>query len=221
MATTEKDKKRATDEEEESSAEEEEREDDDEEKEEDESSSDDDADAAAADGKGDSRALAKVSDEEQSAELDAKVEEEQEVQAAASLGTARYVLAGFFAAGMLGTYVLAKALHGLWATVANKDWFHRTLPKLAGVPDESMTTYSFIVAGVVGLLFVVRTYRKPEVRTWSDEVATELTKVKWPTKKEVSNSTIIVIVASTLATVYLALLDRLWMFITGKVYGGE
>jgi preprotein translocase subunit SecE len=43
--------------------------------------------------------------------------------------------------------------------------------------------------------------------------------VKWPTKKEVYNSTVIVIAASAIATVYLALLDRLWGFITNLIYG--
>ena len=69
------------------------------------------------------------------------------------------------------------------------------------------------------MVVVVRTYQKPEVRAWSGEVATELTKVKWPTKKEVSNSTIVVIAASAIATIYLMLLDRLWAFVTNLVYG--
>jgi preprotein translocase subunit SecE len=57
------------------------------------------------------------------------------------------------------------------------------------------------------------------VRAWADEVAAELAKVVWPSRKDVTNSTFIVIVASTIATVYLALLDRLWAFITNIVYG--
>jgi preprotein translocase subunit SecE len=65
----------------------------------------------------------------------------------------------------------------------------------------------------------MRTYRRPDVREWTDEVASELLKVKWPTKKDVTNSTIVVIAASAVATIYLALLDRLWSFVTGIVYG--
>jgi preprotein translocase subunit SecE len=231
MAKKDEDKK--TDDEESTSAKEDERdekEDERDEEEEDRSS----GDAGDADGKGapqegesdaddeGSRALARVEGDGEGklATADGEVEEEAIEVAAASLGTTRYVMAGFFAAGMLGTYVLARALHGLWSLVATKDWFHRTFPQVAGIADDTMTTYAFIFAGVVGVIFVFRTYRKPEVKEWSNEVATELTKVKWPTKKEVSNSTVIVIVASLLATVYLALLDRLWMFVTGLVYGG-
>lgn len=79
--------------------------------------------------------------------------------------------------------------------------------------------YSIVVGGIVALAFVYRTWRKPDVRTWADEVAAELQKVVWPSRKDVTNSTIIVIVASTVATIYLALLDRLWAFVTNIVYG--
>jgi preprotein translocase subunit SecE len=139
--------------------------------------------------------------------------------AAAQLGTERYVMAGFFAAGMLCAYVLGKFVHGVWAYASNKDWLSQTLPRVAAVADDDKTTYSFIIGGIAAMILVLRTYRKPDVRSWSDEVASELTKVKWPTKKEVSNSTMVVIAASAVATIYLALLDRLWGFITNLVYG--
>lgn len=139
--------------------------------------------------------------------------------AAAHLGTERYVIAGFFAAGMLLAYVTGKLIHGVWATVSNKDWFSRTLPALAAVGDDEKLTYGTIIGGIVALVIVLRTYRNSEVRTWSDEVATELAKVKWPNKKEVTNSTFVVITATTVATLYLALLDRFWAFVTNIVYG--
>lgn len=139
--------------------------------------------------------------------------------AAAQLGTERYVMAGFFAAGMLCAYVLGRFIHGVWAYASNKDWLSQTLPRVAAVADDDKTTYSFIIGGIAALILVLRIYRKPEVRSWSEEVASELTKVKWPTKKEVSNSTIVVIAASAVATIYLAMLDRLWGFITNLVYG--
>lgn len=142
-----------------------------------------------------------------------------EVQSAAQLGVERYVLAAFFASAMLGAYVLGKFFHGVWAYASNKDWFSQTLPRIAAVTDDDKTTYSFIVGGIAAVLLVLRTYRKPEVRSWSDEVASELTKVKWPTKKDVTNATMVVIAASAVATIYLALLDRLWGFITNLVYG--
>ncbi len=140
-------------------------------------------------------------------------------EAAGQLGSQRYVLAGFFAAGMLGAFVLGRAIQAIWAGLSNKDWFSTSVPRLAAVADDEKSTISLLIGAVVALVVVIRTYRKPEVRSWTDEVASELAKVKWPTRKEVWNSTVIVIAASTVATVYLALLDRLWAFITNIVYG--
>lgn len=144
---------------------------------------------------------------------------EEEEEAAGQLGSERYVLAGFFAAAMLGAFVTGRAIQTIWAGLSNKDWFSTSVPRLAAVADDEKSTISLLIGAVIALVVVIRTYRKPEVRTWTDEVASELAKVKWPTRKEVWNSTVIVIAASTVATVYLALLDRLWAFITNIVYG--
>ncbi|WP_437307563.1 preprotein translocase subunit SecE [Sorangium sp. So ce388] len=148
-----------------------------------------------------------------------EAEEEEGEAAAAQLGTERYVLAGFFASGMLLAYLLGKVVHGVWATLSNKDWFSRTLPTLAAVGDDDKTTYGMAVGGVIALVVVLRMFRNAELRTWSDEVAGELAKVKWPTKKEVTNATFVVIATTTVATLYLALLDRFWAFVTNIVYG--
>jgi preprotein translocase subunit SecE len=146
-------------------------------------------------------------------------EGEEDGAAPAQLGAERYVLAGFFAAGMLGAYILGKFIHGVWDYLANKDWFSQALPRVASVGDDEKTTISLVIGGIAALILVLRTYRKPDVRTWTDDVAGELTKVKWPTKKEVYNSTVVVIAASAIATIYLAMLDRLWGFITNLIYG--
>ncbi len=143
----------------------------------------------------------------------------EEEESAGQLGSERYVLAGFFAAAMLGGFVVGRAIESIWAAVSSKDWFSTAVPRLAAVADDDKSTISLIIGALIALVVVIRTYRKPEVRTWTDEVASELAKVKWPTRKEVWNSTVIVIAASTAATVYLALLDRLWAFITNIVYG--
>ena len=138
---------------------------------------------------------------------------------AAQLGTDRYVLAAFFASGMLIAYIIGKVIHGVWSTVSNKDWFSRTVPALASIGDDDKETYGMVIGGIIALVLVLRTYRNPEIRTWADDVASELAKVKWPTKKDVTNSTFVVITATAVATLYLALLDRFWAFVTNLVYG--
>jgi preprotein translocase subunit SecE len=139
--------------------------------------------------------------------------------AAAQLGNQRYILAAFFAGGMILAYVLGRALHGTWAYAANKDLFALRFPALAALPDDTKLTYSMLVAGVVALVAVVRTIRRPDTREWADEVSTELTKVKWPTRKDVQNSTIVVLATSAFATSYLFLLDQFWSFVTNLIYG--
>jgi preprotein translocase subunit SecE len=106
-----------------------------------------------------------------------------------------------------------------WLAASPKDWFHNTFPRLAAVPEEDKATYGILLGGLISLVVVYRTYKRPDVRAWSDEVAAELAKVVWPSRKDVTSSTFIVIVASAVATIYLALLDRLWAFITNIVYG--
>jgi preprotein translocase subunit SecE len=146
-------------------------------------------------------------------------DEGDEGMAAAQLGSDRYVLAGFFAAGMLGAYVLGRALQSAWISAASKDWFSQNLPRLTAVSDDDKGMYSILLGGLISAVLTYRTYKRPDIRTWSDEVAAELGKVVWPSRKEVTSSTFIVIVASAAATIYLALLDRLWAFVTNIVYG--
>jgi preprotein translocase subunit SecE len=146
-------------------------------------------------------------------------EEGEEGHAAAQLGSDRYVLAGFFASGMLGAYVLGRAIQSLWIWAGNRDWFSQPFPRLAAVSDDDKGMYGILIGGVVAAIVVYRSYQRPDIRTWSDEVAAELAKVVWPSRKEVTSSTFIVIVASAVATIYLALLDRLWAFVTNIVYG--
>lgn len=159
-----------------------------------------------------------ANDESQEGESEELAEGDSEQSVARQLGADRYVMAGFFALAILGGYVLGKTTQSIWANLASRDWFSRSVPSLASVSDESRTTISMALGGLVALVLVLRTYRRPDVREWTDDVASELMKVKWPTKKDVTNSTLVVIAASSFATLYLALLDRLWSFVTSIVY---
>jgi preprotein translocase subunit SecE len=142
-----------------------------------------------------------------------------EEHAVHQMGAQRYVIAAFIVATMTGAYVLGLTIHGVWAWASNRDFFALRVPALAAVADESKLTYGTIIGAFIALAYAVKQYRDPEVRTWTDDVASELTKVKWPTKKDVTNSTIVVIAASAFAMLYLFLLDRLWGFVTSLIYG--
>jgi preprotein translocase subunit SecE len=157
--------------------------------------------------------------EEQDGDQDELAADDSEEAVARQLGADRYVMAGFFAVAIIGGFVLGRTVQTLWSDLSGRDWFNRAVPALAAVSEESRTTYAMVFGGIAALLITLRTYRRPDVRAWTDDVASELMKVKWPTKKDVTSSTLVVIAASSFATLYLALLDRLWSFVTSIVYG--
>jgi preprotein translocase subunit SecE len=138
----------------------------------------------------------------------------------AQLGAQRYVLAAFFTAGIAVTFVFSKVLAAIWTRLAESAWVAQHVPFVSVLGEEERSEWSMIVAAVFGLVTIVRVYRRPLVRTWTSEVGSELAKVTWPSKKEVTNSTMVVILASAFATVFLALLDRFWGFVTDLVYKG-
>ncbi|MFO0618835.1 MAG: preprotein translocase subunit SecE [Polyangiaceae bacterium] len=154
---------------------------------------------------------------------DTEGEAEEEV-AAGQLGIGKYVFSAYLGCGFLLAFVLGKTLHDTWAHFANRDWFTKFSAKLAGIPDTdnvflNKSNISFAIGGLIALAVMIRTYRKPSTRQWTDDVTSEIVKVRWPTRKEVANSTIVVVAASLAATGYLFVLDRLWSFITNLVYG--
>jgi preprotein translocase subunit SecE len=93
------------------------------------------------------------------------------------------------------------------------------VPQLVGYTEEQRDSIGLVVGAVIGALTVIQSYRKESVRTWASEVAAELSKVTWPTREAVLNGTLVVVVASALATVYVTILDRIWSFLTTLVYG--
>jgi preprotein translocase subunit SecE len=135
------------------------------------------------------------------------------------LGAARYVLAGFFASGIAVTFLVSKIVAGGWNRLADNNWVARQVPFVSSLAEDDRSTISMLIGAVVGISATIYAYRRPDVRTWTSDVAAELAKVSWPSKKEVTNSTIVVIAAGAFATVFLALLDRFWGFVTNLVYG--
>lgn len=146
-------------------------------------------------------------------------DEVEERGAAGSLGAAKYVHAAFFAVGILAAFLGSKVLGGAWTHLAEWPAAVRAVPQLVAFSEEQRDTYCLIGGAVIGALGVLQAYRKESVRTWADEVATELSKVSWPNREAVFNGTLVVIVASMIAAVYVAVLDRFWSFLTTWVYG--
>ena len=146
-------------------------------------------------------------------------DEVDERGAAGNLGASKYVHAAFFAVGILAAFLCSKILSGAWTHLGEWPAAVRAVPQLLAFSEEQRDTYCLVGGAVLGALAVLQAYRKEGVRIWADEVATELSKVSWPNREAVTNGTLVVIVASMIAAVYVAVLDRFWGFLTTWVYG--
>ncbi len=162
------------------------------------------------------------SDDDESDDDDDDEWEDDDENAAAQMGHRRYVISGFFALWIVVAYITGQTLQAAWSWVASKDWAFEKLPQLAAVPHEgeliSRSSVSLVVGGIIAGAVVIHYYVRPDIRTWADEVAEELSKVKWPNRKEIGNHTVVVIAATLVLTLYLTLLDRFWGFVTNLIY---
>ena len=139
--------------------------------------------------------------------------------AATAMGTRRYVHAAFIAIGILISFLGGKLITLAWNNLADWSEAVRVVPQLVAYTEEARESFSLTAGAVIGALVTYRLYRKERVRGFADEVAAELTKVTWPNREAVVNGTVVVMIASAIATVYVAVLDRFWSFLTTLVYG--
>lgn len=113
-------------------------------------------------------------------------EEEEDEFLPTQLAHRRYVYATFFAIGIAVAYFASKAGFAIWHRLSQ--W----TPKV-GEPREDVITP---VAAVLSAVATFLVYRRENVRTLSDEVALELSKVEWPSRDRVRRSTTIVVAAT-------------------------
>lgn len=137
----------------------------------------------------------------------------------AVLGVDRYVHAAFFVAALIASYLAAQILGLLWSTLTGIPEAVRAVPLLLEYNEDERGTICLVIGTVVGVLSVLRYYRRPSVKGWALGVAQELGRVTWPARDTVTNGTLVVIVASLIATIYVTLLDRFWGYLTNLVYG--
>ena len=132
-------------------------------------------------------------------------------EAAASpmqLGYMRFVYAAYMAGAMLVAFLVARSGHLAWYRLGQ--W----KPELGEPRDEIV----YVTAGLVGVAVALYYWRKPESRQYANDVAEELSKVTWPSRKEVTNSTTVVLFYTLFATVFFALMDQFWKYVTDKIY---
>jgi preprotein translocase subunit SecE len=127
------------------------------------------------------------------------------------LGAKRFVYAAYFA-GAIGIAFLT-------SKVASLVWFKlQSWKPVIGEPrDEIIMPLAALIGAGAALYFWYRT----RARQLAEEVAAEMSKVTWPSRTEVTNGTFVVIVTTIVSTVFFALMDKFWGFVTNLVYGGS
>jgi preprotein translocase subunit SecE len=114
----------------------------------------------------------------------------------------KWVHVMFAIAGVLAAWLLTKC--GEWA------WSY------FGKPNE---LYIGVGAVVVAGIATVVAWKNEQVFTLASEVAGELRKVTWPSRKETLSSTIIVIITTIVASLLLGVFDATWSWVTRMIYG--
>lgn len=125
------------------------------------------------------------------------------------LGHRRFVYAAYFAGAIAVAFMSSKLIALGWAKLSN--W----KPQLGEPKDEIVMP----IAAVLGALAAVYYWYRTRARQLAEQVAEELSKVTWPSRTEVTNSTVVVIVTTIVSTIFFALMDRFWSFVTNLVYG--
>jgi preprotein translocase subunit SecE len=118
-----------------------------------------------------------------------------------TLGLERWVQFGFVVLAILTFFLSDKLINFVWGYFAQ--------------PQSAMVTG---ISAIVGILTGFLAYRHPKVGPLAHEVANELSKVTWPSRRETWYSTVVVIIVSIIAALYLGVFDALWSGFTDLIY---
>jgi len=120
----------------------------------------------------------------------------------------RFVYAAYMGGAMIIAFLVTKIGHAAWYKLGQ--W----KPEF-GEPRDEWVIGPAILVGIVTAVYY---WRKPEAKQYATEVAEELSKVTWPSRKEVTSSTAVVVATTLVMTAFFALMDQFWRFVTDKIY---
>jgi preprotein translocase subunit SecE len=133
-----------------------------------------------------------------------------EIASPQQLGTQRFVYAAYFAGAIGIAFIMSKALDFAWYRA-------QSYRPAIGEPREEIV---MPVAALIGAGAAIYYWVRTRARELAEEVAAEMAKVTWPDRTEVTNGTVVVIITTIVSTVFFALMDRFWGFVSNLVYGG-
>jgi preprotein translocase subunit SecE len=114
------------------------------------------------------------------------------------MGPNKFVHLTFALGGILAAFILSRASDWVWSYFAK--------------PNElAVNLFAVVVAGGAALM----AYRNERVFASVVDVTRELEKVSWPTRKETSAATVVVLVTVIISAIILSAFDWLWAFFTG------
>jgi len=108
---------------------------------------------------------------------------------------------------------LCGAIVCFYLTQWTTDWIWGYFVK---APDE---LYVSVFAATFTIVLGTILYRSDRIYNLSNEVASELGKVTWPTAKEVRAATLVVVIMTLVSAFVLGLFDLVWSQLTEVVYG--
>jgi len=118
------------------------------------------------------------------------------------MGSSKYIYLFFACAGLLAAYLLSLTIEWVWG------YF--------GHPSDLICNGLGLGVGVIGALICLKS---PTLFGGVAAVFEELEKVTWPSRKETSSATVVVMVTVAVAAVILSVFDSLWSFLTGRILG--
>jgi len=117
------------------------------------------------------------------------------------MGNTKWVHLMFALGGLVLAYLLVQTTEWIWGYFAK--------PK-----DFIVLPVGFVAAVVITL----RYWRNKETFTKAQDIMMELMKVTWPTRKETSAATVVVIITVIIFSIFLGLFDMLWSWATSIIY---
>ena len=118
------------------------------------------------------------------------------------MGERKYVQLAFLVGFMLLAYIMVQSVDWVWG-------FFRK-------PDPRWVNLSGILIAAVATWAI---YRREPSQQGASEVVAELRKVTWPTRKETSQATMVVIVFVIVAAMFLQIFDFFWSKVTSYILG--
>jgi preprotein translocase subunit SecE len=113
------------------------------------------------------------------------------------MGPNKFVHLTFALAGLLAAFIVSRATDWVWSYFAKPN-------------DLIINVVAVVLAGGGALM----AYRNERVFSSVVDVTRELEKVSWPTRKETSAATVVVLVTVIISAVILSSFDALWAFFT-------